>query len=92
MWAIPKDAPHPRNAHLFLNCILRPEVIADATNFINHANANSAATELVLDEIRNNPAIYPPAELRAKLYPNPMHSTEYNRLLNRYWTRIETGK
>jgi putrescine transport system substrate-binding protein len=92
MWAIPKDAPHPRNAHLFLNYILRPEVIAGATNFINYANANSVATEFVHEEIKNNPAIYPPAEVRAKLYPNPMHTAEYNRLLNRSWTRIKTGQ
>ena len=35
------------NAYLFLNYLLRPEVIAACTNFIGYANANKAATPLV---------------------------------------------
>lgn len=92
LMAIPKEAPHPNNAHLFLNYILRPEVIAGATNFITYANANAAATQFVHDEIKNNPAIYPPEQVRAKLYPNPMHTAQYDRLLTRSWTRIKTGQ
>lgn len=90
--AMPADAPHPNNAHLFLNYILRPEVIADISNFVTYANANSAATEFVDDEVKNNPAIYPPAEVKAKLFPNPIHTAEYDRLLTRSWTRIKTGQ
>lgn len=90
--AMPSDAPHPNNAHLFLNYILRPEVIADISNFVTYANANSAATQFVDDEVKNNPAIYPPAEVKAKLFPNPIHTAEYDRLLTRSWTRIKTGQ
>jgi putrescine transport system substrate-binding protein len=90
--AMPADAPHPNNAHLFLNYILRPEVIADISNFVTYANANAAATQFVDDEVKNNPAIYPPAEVKAKLFPNPIHTAEYDRLLTRSWTRIKTGQ
>jgi putrescine transport system substrate-binding protein len=92
LMAIPADAPHPNNAHLFLNYILRPEVIAGVSNFVTYANANSAATQFVDDEVKNNPAIYPPAEVKAKLFPNPIHTAEYDRLLTRSWTRIKTGQ
>ena len=92
LMAITADAPHPNNAHLFLNYILRPKVIADVSNFVTYANANSAATEFVSDEIKNNPAIYPPPEVKAKLFPNPIHTAEYDRLLTRSWTRIKTGQ
>ena len=44
---IPADAPHPGNAHLFLNYLLRPEVIAAITNDTGYANANRSAFALV---------------------------------------------
>jgi hypothetical protein len=47
MLAIPRDAPHVDNAHLFLNYLMTPQVIAHITNFIGNANANSAATPLL---------------------------------------------
>lgn len=90
--AIPSDAPHPNNAHLFLNYILRPEVVAEISNFVTYANANAAATQFVDEEIKTNPAIYPPPEVKAKLFPNPIHTAEYDRLLTRAWTRIKTGQ
>ena len=41
--AIPADAPHPRNAHLFINYMLRPEVAARNSSFVHYASANVAA-------------------------------------------------
>lgn len=92
LMAIPADAPHPNNAHLFINYILRPEVVAAISNFVTYANANAAATQFVDDAVKNNPAIYPPPEVKAKLFPNPVHTAEYDRLLTRSWTRIKTGE
>jgi len=96
MWfdtlAIPADAPHPGNAHLFLDYTMRPEVIAAVTNFVTYANGNLAALPLVNEEIRNNPNIYPTTEMRNKLFPHLAESQEYSRLLNRAWTTIKTGQ
>ena len=38
MLAIPKDAPHPKNAHLFINYMLRPEVSARNSSTVHFAN------------------------------------------------------
>jgi len=96
MWfdtlAIPADAPHPNNAHLFLDYTMRPAVIAAVTNFVTYANGNLAALPLVNEEIRNNPNIYPTTEMRNKLFPHLAESQEYSRLLNRAWTTIKTGQ
>ncbi len=96
MWfdtlAIPADAPHPNNAHLFLDYTMRPEVIAAVTNFVTYANGNLAALPLVNEDIRNNPNIYPTPEMRNKLFPHLAESQEYSRLLNRAWTTIKTGQ
>jgi len=96
MWfdtlAIPADAKHPGNAHLFIDYLLRPEVAARNSNFVNYANANAAATPLVNEELRSDPGIYPDAATKARLQPNLAKSAEYSRQLNRAWTRFTTGK
>ena len=90
--AIPADAPHPRNAHAFLNFLMQPDVIADVTNTVGYANANPSSAPFVDAEVRNDPAIYPDAEVRARLHPSRMHSNEYQRALGRAWTRVKTGQ
>ncbi|MEO9296856.1 polyamine ABC transporter substrate-binding protein [Devosia alba] len=89
--AIPADAPHPDNAHKFINYILEPEVVADITNYVFYANPNLAATEFVADEVKNNPGIYPPAETIAKAFVMGAHNPDFEETLTRTWTRIKTG-
>jgi len=90
--AIPRDAPHPESAHAFINFLQRPDIAAANSNFINYANGNAASFELIDELVRNDPAIYPPAEVSAKLFPDLAESEQFSRLLNRSWTRFVTGK
>ena len=90
--AIPKDAKHPKNAHIFINYLLRPEIAARNSTYISFANANKAATPLVDAAVTGNPNVYPPAELMSKLVPDMPESPEFSRLLNRSWTTVKTGK
>jgi putrescine transport system substrate-binding protein len=90
--AIPADAPHPEAAHAFVDFLLRPGVIADITNEVGFPNANASATALLKPEIRDDPAIYPPAETRARLVgPQPL-PPEAQKLRARLWTRIKSGR
>ncbi|HKU15436.1 MAG TPA: polyamine ABC transporter substrate-binding protein [Steroidobacteraceae bacterium] len=91
-YLVPKDAPHPGNAHAFINYMLRPEVIAAVTNFVNYPNGNQAATELVNEDVRNDPGVYPPTEIRVKLTPDLADTEETTRLMTRLWTKFMTGK
>jgi putrescine transport system substrate-binding protein len=90
--AIPVDAPHPDNAHKFINYILEPQVVADITNYVFYANPNLAATEFVSEEVKSNPGIYPPAETIAQAFVMKAHTPEYEEVLTRTWTRIKTGQ
>jgi putrescine transport system substrate-binding protein len=90
--AIPKDAPHPGNAHVFMNYVLQPEVIAGVTNYVNYANGVAASLPFVDESVRNDPGVYPPAEVKAKLFPDLAETQEFTRLLNRTWTRFTTGQ
>lgn len=90
-WCLPKDAPHVENAYLFLNYMLEPQVVADCSNFIGYANANKAATPLVRKETAEDPAIYPDAATRARLFtPEPL-TPDQEEAMTRVWTEIKTG-
>ncbi len=92
MLAIPADAPHPDNAHAYINYLMEPEVIAAISNYVAYANPNSAAFDLVDEEVRTDPSVYPTPEVKAKLHPHLAESQEYSRLSNRAWTRFRTGQ
>ncbi len=92
MMAIPADAPHPGNALKFIDYILRPEVVAKISDTVAYANPNKAATPLVAASIRNDPNIYPPAAVRARLFFDTPVTPQYERLRTRAWTRIKTGQ
>jgi putrescine transport system substrate-binding protein len=92
MYAVPADAKHPDNAHQFINFMMRPEIAAANSNFINYANGNAASLSLINESVRNDPGIYPTPEVKAKLFPDLAETPEFTRLLNRSWTRFTTGK
>jgi spermidine/putrescine-binding protein len=65
--AVPKGATHQANAEMFMNYILEPKVGAALTNFVSYGSPNKAATPYIDKAILNNPLIYPPADVLAKL-------------------------
>ena len=89
---IPASAPHPEAAHKFLNFILQPRVIAEITNDIHYGNDNLAARPFVNSDILADPAVYPPPEVRARLYLPAELGFDYDRLRTRVWTHIKTGQ
>ncbi|HET9391425.1 MAG TPA: polyamine ABC transporter substrate-binding protein [Steroidobacteraceae bacterium] len=89
---IPAGAPHPNAAYQFLNYILEPRVIAQITNFIHYGNDNLASRPYVNPEILNDPAVYPTAEVQARLYQSGEVSPALERLRTRTWTRIKTAR
>ncbi len=96
MWfdqmAIPADAKHVDEAHAFLNYLMKPEVIAKASNYVYYANGNKASQAFINKDILDDPAIYPDEATLAKLFvPLPL-DPKMQRLVTRSWTRITTGQ
>lgn len=89
--AIPVDAANVNEAHQFIDYLLQPEVIAEASNFISYANANAKALALVKPAIANDPGIYPPKATREKLVVIKTPADKQARELNRAWTQVKTG-
>jgi putrescine transport system substrate-binding protein len=90
--AIPADAPHVTNAHLFINYLLRPEVAASNSNATKYANPVPASIALLSHELSSDAGVYPAPEVRARLAPERAKSPEFTRLMNRTWTRFKTGR
>ena len=91
MLAIPADAPHPKNAHLFINYLLRPEVAAKNASFVHYATPVAAAFSLIDPAVYNDRSVFPNDSIKTKLFVNATHSMPYMRDLNRTWTRFKTG-
>jgi len=92
MMAIPADAKNVEAAHVFLNYLMKPEVMANITNFVQFPNGNAAATPLVDEVLRNDPGIYPDAATMAKIYTFPDLPANAQRAMNRSWTKIKSGR
>lgn len=88
---LPADAPHTDNAYLFLDFMLRPEIIARASNYVGYANANRSANALVDPAITSDPAIYPDPETMQRLHASKILPPKLERRRSRTWTKIKTG-
>jgi spermidine/putrescine transport system substrate-binding protein len=88
---MPKGAPHPENAHKFINFILDAEAGAAIADFIQYATPNAAARQLLSEDYRNNPAIFPPDEVTARCEAAIYQGPEVIRLYDEAWTRVNAA-
>jgi putrescine transport system substrate-binding protein len=90
--AIPSDAPHVDAAHAFIDYLLKPEVIADISNYVAYANPNMASRSMLDEEVLNDPGIYPPDEVMAKLVDPKRLPADAQQARVRAWTQIKSGR
>lgn len=90
--AIPKDAPHPEAAMRWINYILRPEVQAEISNEVFYPNANLPGKALVRADIRNDTSVFPPESVLSTLIMEKTIPADIQRLQNRLWTQLKTGR
>jgi len=95
MWfdqmAIPVDAPNPEGAHTFLNFIMDPQNMADASNYVYYANGNIASQDLLVEDVIGDPAIYPDAATLENLFTTRPYDAKVQRVVTRLWTKIKSG-
>jgi spermidine/putrescine transport system substrate-binding protein len=89
--AIPVGAPHPENAHAFINYILDAKAGAAIADFIQYATPNAAAKALMTPAYTENPAIFPSAETVNASEVAVYQGAEYAQLIDRLWTRINAA-
>jgi putrescine transport system substrate-binding protein len=91
-FAIPKDAGNVSEAHAFIDYMLRPEVAAKNSNFLGYANGNLASQKLLDKAVLGDRTVYPDPETMKSLYLITAHDQKTQRLMNRLWTKIKTGR
>ncbi len=92
MLAIPKDAKNVDNAYAFINYLLEPKVAAANTNYVTYPNPVPESRPLVDKAIADDPTIYPPADVDAKLFTFAVLPPEVDRQYTRIWTELKTGR
>lgn len=90
--AIPAGAAHPREAYALLDFLLPPEIAARNANYIGSSTVNRAALPQVDPALRDDPMLYPDAEVRARLQPLHARPPAQIRTENELWTRFQTGR
>jgi putrescine transport system substrate-binding protein len=91
MMAIPADAPHPKNAQLFMNYIMRPEVDAALTNKVFYANPNKESRKFIKPDVAQNPSVFPSSAEMATMIPPKALTNDLRRLMTRVYTSFKTG-
>tara|TARA_B100000941_G_C28327676_1_gene459913 strand:- start:10 stop:789 length:780 start_codon:yes stop_codon:yes gene_type:complete len=88
---IPKGAPHPENAHAFINYLLDGDAGALIADFIQYATPNGVAKAKLGDDYRNNPAIFPTDDVLRRSESSKYRGEAMQRLFDEAWTRISAA-
>lgn len=88
---IPTGAPHLDDAHAFINYLLDAEAGKKITETILYPTPNAAARALMPDSYKNNPVIFPPADLLAKCEYGAFEGDERARLYEEIFTRVSAA-
>jgi putrescine transport system substrate-binding protein len=96
MWidsmVIPKDAPHPENAHLFINFMQRPEIAARNSNHVNYANANKDSQPEISKDVLEDPGVYPDQATLPRLFTTTPYDPKLQREVTRLWTDLKSAE
>jgi putrescine transport system substrate-binding protein len=90
--AIPADAKNVAEAYALINYLYRPDVAAKNSDFLSYANGNLASQKLIDPKILNDRNIYPDEATLAKLFVITARDPATQRIINRLWTKVKTGR
>lgn len=90
--AIPADAKNVAEAHELINYLYRPDVAAKNSDFLSYANGNLPSQQLIDPKIFNDKTIYPDEATLKRLFVITARDPATQRIINRLWTRVKTGR
>jgi putrescine transport system substrate-binding protein len=91
-FAIPADARNVSEAHELINYLYRPDVAAKNSDFLSYANGNLASQKLIDPKIFGDKTIYPDEAMQKRLFVITARDPATQRVINRLWTRVKTGR
>jgi putrescine transport system substrate-binding protein len=90
--AIPNDAKNVAEAYELINYLYRPEVAARNSDFLSYANGNLASQKLIDPKILDDKNIYPDEAMLGKLFVIIARDPATQRIINRLWIKVKTGR
>lgn len=91
-FAIPADAKNVAEAYDLINYLYRPDVAAKNSDFLSYANGNIASQKLISPKVINDKTIYPDDATFNRLFVITARDPATQRIINRIWTRVKTGR
>ena len=88
---IPTGAPNPDDAHAFINYLLDAQAGAKITTEILYPTPNAAARALMPDSYKNNPVVFPPADVMAKCEYGAFEGAERAQMYEELITRVRAA-
>jgi putrescine transport system substrate-binding protein len=89
--AIPADAPHPENAHKWIDFFLRPEISASITNKVFYANPNKDSLAFVNADVAKDKTVFPTDDDMRKMDKPGELTNDSRRAMTRIYTSFKTG-
>jgi len=90
--AIPADAKNVAEAHELIDYLYRPEIAAKNSDFLSYANGNLASQKLISAKVINDKTIYPDEAAMKRLFVIVARDQAAQRVINRVWTKVKTGR
>ena len=91
MLAVPTDAPHKDEAMVFINFILRPNIMARITDATRYPNAVPATRALVRPDLLEDPNVFPTDAAMQRFFTIGPSSHAADRARTRMWARFKAG-
>jgi len=88
-FAVPTGAQNVDNAKIFINWMMDPKNIGEATNFVGYDNGITGSSEFMTKELGSNPAVVIPDDKKALATPTPGCPTEALDLYDQVWTNFK---
>ncbi|MBS9777479.1 MAG: polyamine ABC transporter substrate-binding protein [Gammaproteobacteria bacterium] len=89
---IPTDAPNSDNAHIFINYLMQPKVIARASDYAFYANGIKDSIPFINKEITEDKTIYPDEATMNKLFTKILYKPRLQKAINRMWTNFKANR
>ena len=90
--AIPADAKNVAEAHALIDYLYRPDVAAKNSDFLSYANGNLASQKLIAKKVIDDKTVYPDEATLNRLFVITARDPATQRIINRLWTRVKTGR
>lgn len=90
-WVIPANARNKENAEKWLNFLCRPDIAKMNFEYITYSTPNSAAKDMLDEDIRNNKALFPSMDKLANSEVFRYLGDESDAVYNDMWKKVKSN-